>query len=400
MSVLQGRKILLAVTGGIAAYKAASIVRQLRASGAEVRVVMTDAACEFITPLTLEVLSEHPVVTELFRPGAESEIGHIEIARWPDAIIVAPATANVIAKMRHGFADDLLTTILLATTAPILVCPAMNTQMLYHAATQDNLRALEERTQVHLLDPDAGDLACGEVGAGRLPDPEIVEDALIAMLEPKPLQGVSMVVSAGPTREHFDPVRFLTNPSTGKMGYAIATKARHLGADVTLVSGPTTLTPPIGVQTVDVFTAADMFDAIQSVRADVLIMTAAVADYSPVDRLEHKRKKGDEIWEPRLERTVDILMTVGASDTRPRTLIGFAAETQHIEKYARKKMIAKKLDGIVANDVGGPDGAFGSDENQVVLITKDDAVHLESKPKIDIARSICLWVAALDEKRR
>lgn len=400
MSVLKGRKILLAVTGGIAAYKAASIVRQLTGSGADVRVVMTDAACEFITPLTLEVLCGHPVVTELFRPGAESEIGHIEIARWPDAIIVAPATANVIAKMRYGLADDLLTTILLATTAPILVCPAMNTQMLYHVATQDNLRALEERPQIVLLDPDAGDLACGEVGAGRLPDPDIVEDGLIAMLEPKPLQGVSVVVSAGPTREHFDPVRFLTNPSTGKMGYALATKARHLGADVTLVSGPTTLRPPIGVHTVNVFTAADMFEAIQNVRADMLIMTAAVADYSPVDRLEHKRKKGDGEWEPRLERTVDILMTVGASKTRPRTLIGFAAETQHIEKYARKKMIAKNLDGIVANDVGGPDGAFGNEENQVVLITKNDAVHLESERKIDIARKICLWAAELDEKRR
>jgi len=400
MTVLKGRKILLAVTGGIAAYKAALIVRQLTAAGADVRCVMTASACEFITPLTLEVLSGHPVVTELFRPGAESQIGHIEIARWPDAIIVAPATANVIAKMRYGLADDLLTTVLLATNAPILVCPAMNTQMFYHTTTQENLTALRQRPQIHLLDPDAGDLACGEAGAGRLPDPDVIEDALIEMLEPKPLHGVSMVISAGPTREHFDPVRFLSNPSTGKMGYALATKARHLGAQVTLVSGPTSLRPPRNVQVLGVSTAQQMYEAIQSVHADVLVMTAAVADYTPASCLEHKRKKSDGGWQPELQRTVDILTTISASEHRPRTLIGFAAETQHIEEYARKKMQSKGLDGIVANDVGGPNGAFGNEENQVVLISPNDAQFLESQAKIDIARKICLWIASLDEQRR
>lgn len=400
MAVLKGRKILLAVTGGIAAYKAASIVRQLTGAGADVRVVMTDAACEFITPLTLEVLSGHPVVTELFRPGAESDIGHIEIARWPDAIVIAPATANVIAKMRYGFADDLLTTVLLATNAPVLVCPAMNTQMFYHVTTQENLTALRARAQVSLLEPDDGDLACGEVGAGRLPDPYVIEDALTEMLEPKPLRGVSMVVSAGPTREHFDPVRFLTNPSTGKMGYAIATKARHLGAEVTLVSGPTALTPPIGVHTISVSTAADMLETIQNLRPDVLVMTAAIADYRPIDTLVHKRKKGESDWTPQLERTVDILATIGQSDARPRTLIGFAAETQHIEKYARKKLRDKKLDGIVANNVAGKNGAFGNETNQVVLLTENDSQPLASEAKIDIARKVCLWIDAMDKTRR
>lgn len=399
MTVLQGRKILLAVTGGIAAYKAALIVRQLTGAGAEVRCVMTASAEEFITPLTLEVLSGHPVVTELFRPGAESQIGHIELARWPDAIVIAPATANVIAKMHYGLADDLLTTILLATDAPVLVCPAMNTHMFYHAATQENINALRTRASIHILEPDAGDLACGETGAGRLPDADVIEDALIEMIEPKPLRGRTVVVSAGPTREHFDPVRFLSNPSTGKMGYAVATKARHLGATVTLVSGPTNLKPPRNVHLVRVSTAQQMHEAIQAVQADVLVMTAAVADYTPASCLEHKRKKGDEGWQPELERTVDILTTIGQSEHRPRTLIGFAAETQHIEEYARKKMEKKGLDGIVANNVGGPDGAFGNEHNQVVLIEPNGAQFLESQAKIDIARKICLWIADLDEPR-
>lgn len=399
MTVLQGRKILLAVTGGIAAYKAALIVRQLTGAGAEVRCVMTASAEEFITPLTLEVLSGHPVVTELFRPGAESQIGHIELARWPDAIIVAPATANVIAKMHYGLADDLLTTILLATNAPVLVCPAMNTQMFYHAATQENINALRTRASIHILEPDAGDLACGETGAGRLPDADVIEDALIEMIEPKPLRGRTIVVSAGPTREHFDPVRFLSNPSTGKMGYAVAIKARHLGAQVTLVSGPTNLKPPRNVQLVRVSTAQQMHEAIQAVQADVLVMTAAVADYTPGSCLEHKRKKDDGCWQPELERTVDILTTIGRSEHRPRTLIGFAAETQHIEEYARRKMEKKGLDGIVANNVGGPDGAFGNERNQVVLIEPNSAQFLESQAKIDIARKICLWIADLDERK-
>lgn len=400
MHVFKGRRILLAVTGGIAAYKAAGIVRHLIGLGAEVRVVMTASAEEFITPLTLEVLSERPVVTELFRPGAESEIGHIELARWPELVLIAPATANVIAKMRHGFADDLLTTILLATTAKILVCPAMNTQMLMHPATQENIAALRARANTHILEPDAGHLACGEVGAGRLPDPDVIEDALAMVLEPKPLAGVSMLVNAGPTREHFDPVRFLSNPSTGKMGYALATKARHLGATVTLVSGPTALAAPRGVPTIPVVSAADMRDAVLSQRADVVVLSAAVADYTPAESLEHKRKKDEGPWSPALARTDDILATLGRSEQRPRTLVGFAAETRDIEAHARKKLESKRLDGIVANNVGGPNGAFGNEENTVTLIDRHATRALPSASKIEIAREICLWIADLDGAKR
>lgn len=400
MSMLKGRRILLAVTGGIAAYKAAGIVRHLTGLGAEVRVVMTEGAKEFITPLTLEVLSGHPVVTELFRPGAESDIGHIELARWPELILVAPATANVIAKMRQGLADDLLTTILLATTAKILVCPAMNTQMLMHPATQENLQVLRERDGVFVLEPDAGDLACGEVGAGRLPDPDVIEDELLCVLEPKPLKGVKLLVSAGPTREHFDPVRFLTNPSTGKMGYALAIKARHLGAEVTLVSGPTSLPAPRGVQLVPVKSAADMLDAVFHHRGDVVVMAAAVADYTPTESLEHKRKKSDLPWQPQMARTEDILATLSASEQRPRTLIGFAAETREIEHYARKKLVAKGLDGIVANNVGGPNGAFGNEENEVTLMDNEACRTLPTAKKTLVAREICLWIADLDGAKR
>lgn len=396
MSVLAGRRILLALSGGIAAYKGAGIVRHLTNLGAEVRVVMTAGACEFITPLTLEVLSGHPVMTELFRPGSESDIGHIELARWPDLIVIAPASANVIAKMRYGLADDLLSTILLATGAPVLVCPAMNTHMLQHPATQENLAALRQRLAVHVLDPDAGDLACGEVGAGRLPDPDVIEDAIHVVLEPKVLAGRRVVVSAGPTREHFDPVRFLTNPSTGKMGYALAIAAHRMGANVTLVSGPTALPRPYGIHVIPVISAADMCDAVLEMEADIVVMTAAVADYTPSDALAHKRKKQSGPWNPALQRTTDILATLSASAKRPRLLIGFAAETQSVEQYAREKLIAKKLDGIVANNVGGPNGAFGNEQNEVTLIREHETRTLATASKASIARDICLWIAAMD----
>lgn len=396
MSVLKGRRILLAMTGGIAAYKGAAIVRHLTALGAEVRVVMTAGACEFITPLTMEVLSGHPVVTELFRPGSESDIGHIELARWPELILVAPATANVIAKMRHGFADDLLTTILLATTATVLVCPAMNTQMLLHPATRENIEALRGRRSTYILEPDAGDLACGEVGSGRLPDPDVIEDEITYLLEPKPLAGVSMMVSAGPTREHFDPVRFLTNPSTGKMGYALAIKARHLGADVTLVSGPTALPAPRGMRMIYIQSAADLRDAVFAHAGDVVVMTAAVADYTPAETMEHKRKKGDSDWQPLMARTTDILATLSTSSQRPRTLIGFAAETQEVERYARLKLEKKGLDGIVANNVAGPNGAFGNEQNEVTLIDQQNSRVIPTANKITVAREICMWIASID----
>lgn len=396
MSVLAGCRILLALSGGIAAYKGAGIVRHLTGLGAEVRVVMTRSACEFITPLTLEVLSGKPVVTELFRPGAESEIGHIELARWPQLIVVAPATANVIAKARHGLADDLLSTILLATTSPVLFCPAMNTQMLRHPATQENIAVLRERPRTFILEPDAGSLACGEVGDGRLPDPDVIEEAIHDILTPKLLAGRHVLITAGPTREHFDPVRFLSNPSTGKMGYAIAKSARRMGARVTLVSGPTALPTPYGITRVPVESAAQMRDAVFQFKPDIAIMSAAVADWTPVDVADQKRKKTDGSWTPELTRTVDVLATLAASEQRPRCLIGFAAETTEVERFAREKLDKKGIDGIVANRVGGVGSAFGSEDNEVMLIDKASIEHVPSASKIVVAERICRWIARMD----
>lgn len=395
MSVLAGRRILLAISGGIAAYKGAGIVRHLKALGADVRVVMTSSACEFITPLTLEVLSGHPVVTELFRPGAESEIGHIELARWPELILVAPATANVLAKAANGLADDLLSTILLATTSPVLFCPAMNTQMLLHPATQENIGKLRTRRNTFILNPDAGDLACGEVGDGRLPDPDVIEEALYPILTPQLLSGIHVLITAGPTREHFDPVRFLSNPSTGKMGYSVARAARRMGAQVTLVSGPVSLSAPVGVHRVMVETAAQMRDAVFSFRPDIAIMSAAVADWTPVDVADQKRKKTDGSWIPELTRTTDILATLSKSQQRPKTLIGFAAETRDVERYAREKLQKKGIDGIVANRVGGEGGAFGNEQNEVLLIDSSSAKHVPTASKLVVAQEICEWAAKL-----
>lgn len=395
MDLLNNKRILLAVTAGIAAYKAAGIVRHFTQLGADVRVVMTKGAQEFITPLTLEVLSGHPVTTELFRPGAESEIGHIELARWGDAIVVAPATADLMAKARYGFADDLLTTILLATTSPVVLCPAMNTQMWFHTATQENLAALRARPGVSIVEPDSGELACKEVGPGRLVDPDVIEDELLRVLLPKPLQNLNVTVSAGPTREHFDPVRFLSNPSSGKMGFAIARAAYALGANVHLVSGPTELPIPGGVRGIRVTSAAEMLDAMTASDADITVMTAAVADWTPVDNAPHKQKKFDGKWAPELKRTADILQTLAASTKRPGTLIGFAAETKDVVDYARKKLEAKGIDGIVANNVAGADGAFGNDRNSVTLIDAAHSIEIRDRDKRALAFDICNWFADL-----
>ena len=399
MSSLRGIKVLLGVSGGIAAYKSAALIRHLRGQGCVVRVVMTAAAREFITPLTLEVLSEHPVTTELFQPGFESEIGHIELARWPDVVLVAPATANVIAKARAGIADDMLTTILLATTARVLWCPAMNTQMLGHPATVENVEALRQRRLNHVLDPDAGELACHEVGAGRLPDPPVIEAALRRVLTPQLLAGRRVLITAGPTREYFDPVRFLSNPSTGRMGYALAEACAAAGATVTLVSGPTTLPAPWNVRVVRVGSARQMRDAVFAEPCDIAVMAAAVADWRPSEQLPHKRKKATAPWIPTFERTDDILAQLSESPQRPALLVGFAAETEHVIDNARIKLERKGIDGIVANDVGGSNGAFGNPNNTVTLIDAHGGSRvLPEAGKRDIADEICRWIATLERK--
>lgn len=390
---LHGRKVLLGVGGGIAAYKAPTLVRALRAAGAEVRVVLTRSAAEFVAPLSLEVVSEHRVLTELFAPGQESEIGHIELARWADVVLVAPATANLLSRMRVGAADDLLTTLLLATTAPVVVCPAMNTQMWMHAAVRENLEVLVSRG-VTVVSPDSGELACREVGPGRLPDEGVLVAAAERAVAGGLLNGRSVVVTAGPTREYFDPVRFLSNPSSGRMGFALAEACAAHGAAVTLIAGPVSLGTPAGVSRVDVVSAQELHDAVhRHVGADLLLMSAAVADWRPEDRAEQKRKKGPGGWSPEMTRTPDVLASLVDAPVRPRVVIGFAAETESIEEHARSKLAAKRLDGIVANDVSGGK-VFGADSSAVVLLDgSGEGRRVGPAPKRAVAEAIVEWVA-------
>lgn len=390
-------KILLGVTGGIAAYKAAGLVRAFKKRGDEVRVVMTRGATQFITPLTLQVLSEQPVGLDLFDAGYEHEIGHIEMARWPDLVLVAPATAQAIARMAHGFADDLLTTILVATTAPVLVAPAMNTQMYLHPAVQQNMHRLEQVCGYHLLSPDSGELACKEVGKGRLPDPDVVLDAVDRVLSPKPLAGRRVLITAGPTKEHIDPARFISNPSSGKMGYALARVASMLGAEVTLVSGPVVLDVPFGVERVGVNSAQQMFDAVMA-RAheqDVVVKVAAVCDWRPTEPSARKRPKSEMSGTLELTRTPDILATLcaqfGVSGASEGPLVvGFAAESHDVEARGRAKMKRKGAHALVANLIGGPLSTFGADQSsaRVLFAHQDDVVSCGPAPKIEVAAAI------------
>lgn len=390
MNALSGARVLLGVTGGIAAYKAPALVRALRQSGAEVRVVLTENAEEFVAPMALQVVSEHRVGRSLFDPEYEHEIGHIELARWADVLLIAPATANTLAKLASGAADDLLSTIALATTAPIVVAPSMNTQMLRAAATQESLAALATRG-VLVVEPDAGELACKEVGAGRLPDPPALIRAVESVRPRGGLSGVNVVVSAGPTREYFDPVRFLSNPSSGKMGFAVAAAAARAGAAVTLVSGPVRLETPRYCRRIDVVSAADMASAMKSVDADVVVMTAAVADWRPIVRGAEKRKKTEGAWQPEFERTEDILAALAGAPDRAKIIVGFAAETSNVVDNARAKLDRKRVDAIVANDVSGG-AAFGSDTNTVTIVSADGATEIAEAPKAEIAESIIAWI--------
>jgi phosphopantothenoylcysteine decarboxylase/phosphopantothenate--cysteine ligase len=395
MTTLEDKRILLCVSGGIAAYKSASLVRALQREGAKVRVVMSASAEQFITPLTLEVLTGERVGTSLFEPGFEHEIGHIEIARWPDAVVVAPATANVLAKMVVGLADDLLTTALLATTAPVVVCPAMNTQMWQHAATQDNVRRLAARERVYVVDPDAGALACGEVGAGRLPDPPIILAALVSVFARKalPMKGRHVTVTAGPTREAFDAARFLSNPSSGKMGVAIARAARAAGAQVTLIHGPLSVATPIDSACVAITTAAELHEAVKVHARDVLIMAAAVADWRPEVPAVGKTEKSGGPWNPTLVRTADIIAERASAVDRPAYIMGFAAEAHDVVERATAKRLRKGIDAIVANRIG-EGGAFGADDNTVWVIDDLGQEQIGPVSKEDVATALVAWLAA------
>ncbi len=390
---MQGKRILLGVTGGIAAYKSPDLVRRLRDRGADVQVVMTASARQFVTPLTFQAVSGHAVRTDLWDPAAEAAMGHIELARWADLVLIAPATAGFIARLAGGQADDLLTTICLATEAPIALAPAMNHVMWANAATRSNIATLVSRG-VQMLGPAEGDQACGEVGPGRMLEPlELAERAARMVLRDGPLQGRRVLITAGPTRERIDPVRFISNRSSGKMGFAVAQAAREAGADVILVSGPVSLPTPQGVRRVDVESAADMLAAVlhELQGTDIFISTAAIADYRPAQPAEQKIKKTSDTLDLNMERTIDVIATVAARPDRP-FVVGFAAETESVEQHARAKLLKKNLDMIAANEVGH-DKAFDCEDNQLVVLWRNGREELGKASKVALARELVALIA-------
>lgn len=385
---LADRRVLLGVTGGIAAYKAAELVRRLADAGAQVRVVMSENAARFVTPLTFQALSGHPVRLSLWDESAEAAMGHIELARWAEDILVAPASADFLARLAHGFADDLLTTLCLASAAPLYVAPAMNQQMWANAATQANLGVLRARG-VGVFGPAAGSQACGEFGAGRLLEAGELVEALANARRPRSLAGRRVLISAGPTYEDIDPVRFLGNRSSGRMGFAVAAAAAEAGADVTLVAGPVHLATPAGVRRIDVRSARQMHAAVmtEAVAADVYVAAAAVGDFRPLEIAPQKiKKRGDGGMTLELTQNPDILADVAALPRRP-LLVGFAAETEHLEAHARAKLERKRLDLIAANQVGGGLG-FEADDNCLTLIAPDGTTHLPTASKRELARQL------------
>lgn len=391
MNVLTHRKIVLGVTGGIAAYKSADLTRRLQDAGAEVRVVMTAAATQFVSPLTFQALSGNPVHLDLLDPAAEAAMGHIELARWADLVLVVPASADFMARLAHGLANDLLTTLCLATDAPIVLAPAMNRLMWQNPATRDNA-ALLARRGVRLLGPGSGGQACGEVGEGRMLEPlEIVQALSVA--QDRPLAGQVVLVTAGPTREAIDPVRFIGNRSSGRMGFAVAAAARDAGAQVVLVAGPSSLATPAGVERIDVTSAAEMYQAVmqQVARADIFIGAAAVADYRPSQVAPSKIKKNAEGLTLTLERTEDILQSVAALPSPPFT-VGFAAETDDLAVHARDKMTRKNLDMIAANWVGGETG-FDTADNALEVFWRDGQASLGRQDKDALAGQLVRLIA-------
>ena len=388
LSVIPHKNIILAVTGGIAAYKSAILVRRLKDFGFDVRVVMTQGAQAFITPLTFQALSGNPVHTELLNPEAEAGMGHIELARWADLILVAPASCDSIAKFANGLADDLLSTLYLATKAPVWVAPAMNQQMWAAKATQRNLQTLVE-DGVHVIMPDAGEQACGDVGLGRMPEPEDLARQVAAYFHKAQraiaekfglLAGKRVTITAGPTREAIDPVRYISNHSTGKMGFSLAAACYAAGAKVTLVAGPVSLDTPNGVQRINVSSAMQMLDVSMNQLkegCDIFIATAAVADYRVAQVAEHKIKKAGDELAVALVKNPDIVATIAKQQQRP-FMVGFAAETQNVEQYAAGKLVAKKLDMIACNDVSRPDIGFASDENAMTVFFAQ-SYHMEKR---------------------
>lgn len=393
MAHLFNRNVLLGVSGGIAAYKSAELVRALQERGAKVRVIMTHGAQEFITPLTLQALSGNPVHTELLDERAELGMGHIELARWADLLLIAPATADLIARLSAGRADDLLTTVALASAAPMMLAPAMNQQMWRDAATAANINTLLQRG-VKLVGPEAGLQACGDIGPGRMEAPEVIADAACSLFATGELAGKRVVITAGPTREALDPVRYISNNSSGKMGYALAQAAIDAGAITTLVSGPVNLSAPEHAKVVDVLSAEEMLEQCLLLLpdCDIFIACAAVADYRPVAVQNQKIKKGPQEVTLQMVRTADIVATVASHEQKPFT-VGFAAETNDVLAYARDKMQRKGLDMIVANDVADQSIGFNSDENAVTVLWPGGEQTVERANKNTIARHIVQLIA-------
>ena len=393
MCSLSNKRIIVGVTGGIAAYKSAEIVRRLQDRGADVRVVMTPGAEEFIRPLTMQALSGHPVHCGLLDEKAEAGMGHIELARWADLLLIAPATADFIATMVHGRADNLLAAIYLATSALVAVAPAMNQGMWRHPASLDNVEKLNQRG-VTIIGPDSGIQACGDTGPGRMEQPDTIINQASDMFTSKSLQGKKVVITAGPTREALDPVRYISNHSSGKMGYALATAALDAGADVVLISGPVNLSIPERCQYLSVISANDMLLASleYAKKADIFIATAAVADYRAVSIAENKIKSDSDVLTINFEKNPDIVSTV-ATANESLFVVGFAAESTDVENYAKGKLKTKGLNAIIANDISRSDIGFNSDDNEVSWIDTDSSIAFSKRSKTQLSRDLIAQIA-------
>ena len=400
---LAGKCVVLGVTGGIAAYKACELTSRLRKAGAQVYVIMTKNACQFVAPLTFETLSNHPVATDTFARPETWEVEHVALAKRADVFVIAPATANILAKMACGLADDMLSTTVLATRAPVLVAPAMNTGMWDNPATQENVKRLRQRG-VHFIGPEGGFLACGDTGAGRMSEPKDIFDAIEKLLAmQQDLAGLSVLVTAGPTQERLDPVRFITNRSSGKMGYAIAGAAAARGASVTLVTGPTSLPIPQGVNAVRILSTQELYGQMLALcpKMDVVIQAAAPADFTPETVADQKiKKQGNEPLVIRLAQTPDVAAAVGKAKIEGQTLVGFAAETNDVLQNAQKKLAKKNLDLIVANDVTAPGAGFDVDTNVVTFVTKDGLEKLPMMKKTEVADELLDRILIIRKKKR
>lgn len=385
---MEPKHILIVVTGGIAAYKACDLTSRLSKTGHEIRVVMTEHATKFVTPLTFESLCHRPVLTSLFEDHPEDPIAHVNLAKWADVVCVVPATANIIGKIAHGIADDLASTVCLAAFRKRILCPAMNVHMYENEAVQDNLRVLRNRGW-EILEPVSGLLACQDEGKGKLPPVESIAETVLSSLHDKPLAGKRVVVTAGPTQEALDPVRFISNHSTGKQGYAIARAARNLGAETVLITGPVSLAAPSGMEVVPVVSAWEMFEAVKARQdADMFVLAAAVSDFRPKDVSDQKIKKRDASLVTELEPNPDILAWLGEHKRPGQKLVGFAMETQNLEENARHKLEAKHCDLLVANDLFVPGAGFGTDTNVVLFITPEKTRRLEKTMKEDLGYRI------------